>query len=270
MERELIVVRGGGDIATGIVQKFHRAGFRVLVLETERPTAIRRSVALSEAVYQGSATVEDMTARLVWDGHGMRACFEAAEVPLTVDPTGSWIARLSPACVVDAILAKRNLGTRPAMAPVVIAVGPGFIAGESAHAIVETMRGHDLGRLILRGGALPNTGVPGELGGKSAERVLYAPCDGGVRHVRAIGDIVHAGETMLFVGETACTAPFTGLLRGLIAEMPVRRGTKVADVDPRVDVDWQTISDKARCIGGGVLEAYLYLRNGGRCDERTV
>ncbi len=264
MERELIIVRGGGDIATGIIQKLHRAGFRVLVLEAERPMAIRRSVALCDAVYQGIAAVEDMIGRLVWDEQGMQACFEAAEVPIVVDPAGDWIVRLSPAGVVDAILAKRNIGTHLAMAQVVIAVGPGFTAGEDAHAVVETMRGHDLGRLILRGSALANTGIPGELGGKSAERVIHAPCNGYIRHVQAIGDIVRVGETMFFVGETACIAAFPGVLRGLIAEMSVRQGTKVADVDPRMDVDWHTISDKARCIGGAVLEAYLYLRSGGR------
>ncbi len=265
MERALIVVRGGGDIATGIIQKLHRAGLRVLVLETEAPMAIRRTVSLCEAARLGVMRVEDVIARRIADEAGMLACYAAGEVPLAVDPAGEWIVRLRPACVVDAILAKRNLGTRLDMSPIVIGVGPGFCAGEDVHAVVETMRGHDLGRLILHGGAQPNTGIPGELGGRGAERVLHAPCDGMVRHVRQIGDVVRAGESLLHVGEAVCAAPFDGLLRGLIAEMPVRKGTKIADVDPRTDVDWRTISDKARCIGGAVLEAYLYLSSGGIC-----
>lgn len=261
MGKDLIVVRGGGDIATGVIQKLHRAGFLVLVLEAERPMAIRRTVSLCEAVRCGAATVEDITARRVQTQEDMRRCWDAGEVPLAVDPAGDWIARLSPGWVVDAILAKRNLGTRMDMAPAVIALGPGFTAGVDAHAVVETMRGHDLGRLILQGGALPNTGIPGELGGKSAERVIHAPCQGEVRHRKAIGDVVEKGEAVLLVGDTPCCAPFSGLLRGLIAEMPVRKGAKIADIDPRTDVDWHTISDKARCIGGGVLEACLYLRH---------
>ncbi len=264
MDKALIVVRGGGDIATGVIQKLHRAGFSVLVLEVERPMAIRRTVSLCEAVRCGTATVEDITARRVATEEEMERCREAGEVPLAVDPAGEWISRLSPACVVDAILAKRNLDTRMDMAPAVIALGPGFTAGVDAHAVVETMRGHDLGRLLLSGGALPNTGLPGELGGKSAERVIHAPCGGHVCHRKAIGDVVQQGEAVLLVGNTPCPAPFTGLLRGLIAEMPVKKGTKIADIDPRTDVDWHTISDKARCIGGAVLEAYLYLRNRGQ------
>ncbi len=267
MERELMVVRGGGDIATGIIQALHRAGFRVLALETECPMAIRRTVSLCEAVRLGVMTVEDVTARLVASEPEMHACFAKGEVPMAVDPEGEWIRRLHPACVVDAILAKRNLGTRLDMAPVVIGVGPGFCAGEDVHAVIETMRGHDLGRMILQGSALPNTGIPGELGGKSAERVIHAPCEGVVYHVRPIGDVVPAGEPVLLVDGAPCAAPFTGLLRGLMTEgFVVQQGMKIADVDPRTDVDWHTISDKARCIGGAVLTASLFLQ---RRSERV-
>lgn len=260
-ERERIVVRGGGDLATGVIQKFHRAGFHVLVLEAARPTAIRRTVSLSEAVYRGVAAVEDMTARLAGDERAIDAALDAGEIPLAVDPEGRWIERFKPRCVVDAILAKRNLGTFRGMAPATIAVGPGFVAGVDVDCVIESMRGHDLGRLIFEGAALPNTGTPGEIGGKSAERVVHAPCAGVVRPVRAIGDVVAAGETLCFVGDQPVAAPIAGLLRGLIAEgLSVPRGMKMADVDPRTDVDWHTISDKARAIGGGALEAYLYLR----------
>ncbi len=258
----LVIVRGAGDIATGVIQKLHRAGFLVLALETAAPTAIRRTVSLCEAVRLGKMTVEDITAVLVSDGKEMNEAFEKGQVPLAIDPFGYCIDKLEPVCVVDAILAKRNLGTHLAMAPAVMGVGPGFTAGEDVHAVIETMRGHGLGRLILHGAALPNTGIPGELGGKSAERVIHAPCKGEIRSVKAIGDKVLAGETLFYVGDTPCVGPFAGLLRGLIAPgILVPKGMKVADVDPRLDVDFAAISDKARCIGGGVLEGVLYLLN---------
>lgn len=261
MDGDLIIVRGGGDIATGIIQALHRARFRVLALEVAQPMAIRRAVSLCEAARLGECTVEDITAKRVYNKEAIAACWAGDQVPLAVDSTGEWIKRLGPDCVVDAILAKRNTGTRIGMARVVIGVGPGFVAGVDAHAVIETMRGHDLGRLILSGAARPNTGVPGELGGRSAERVIHAPAPGEVRHVRKIGDIVERGEVLFYIGEMPCCAPFGGLLRGLIAEgMPVGRGVKVADIDPRTDVCWATVSDKARCIGGAVLGAYLHLR----------
>lgn len=261
LQDELIIVRGGGDLATGVVQKLHRAGLPLLVLETERPTAIRRSVALCEAVYERTAVVEDIYCRLIQDADKMAACHAAGEVPLMVDHSGECIAGLKPAAVIDAIIAKRNLGTNRGMAPITIALGPGFCAGEDVDAVIETMRGHDLGRLLLEGAALPNTGVPGELGGKSAERVIHSPCDGEVRAVREIGDVLHPSEVALYVGDQPVAARFKGLLRGLIRSgLTVNKGMKIGDIDPRIDVDWRTISDKARCLGGAVLEAYLYLR----------
>jgi xanthine dehydrogenase accessory factor len=259
---EIIVVRGGGDLATGVAQKLWRAGFRVAILEAAQPTAIRRAVALSEAVYEGLAAVEDISARLVEAPKYFPACWAAGEIPLLVDPEADSIRAIRPAAVIDAILAKKNLGTRMDMAPVTIALGPGFRAGEDVNAVIETMRGHDLGRLILIGGAFPDTGTPGELGGKSAERVLRAPLAGTVRHHKKIGDIVSAGEAILSVDERPVRAGFAGLLRGLIREgTRVPCGMKIADIDPRTDIDCRTISDKARCLGGAALEAYLYLRN---------
>ena len=255
----IIIVRGGGDLATGVVQKFYRSGFRVAVLETAVPLAIRRSVSLCTAVAEGAAQVEDLRARLA-EAHQCEVLWAQGEIPVLIDPQAESLAILRPAAVVDAILAKRNLGTRLDMAPAVIALGPGFSAGQDAHAVIETMRGHDLGRVIFEGSALPNTGIPGEIGGKSAQRVLHAPCAGVVTHHSAIGDVVEQGQALFSVGETLVTAPFRGLLRGLIqAGISIPRGTKAADVDPRIDVDWTTISDKARCIGGGALEAYLNL-----------
>jgi xanthine dehydrogenase accessory factor len=257
-----IVIRGGGDLATGAAQKFHRAGFPVVILETFAPTAIRRSAALCEAVYDGYMQVEDIVCRRVAKPEDMDACWRSGAVPLLVDPSGDFISGIQPAAVIDAILAKRNLGTNIGMADIVIALGPGFCAGVDAHAVIETMRGHDLGRLILDGCAKPDTGIPGDICDKSTQRVLRAPVSGIVAHKKQIGDIVEHGQLLFTVGGEAVAAPFRGLLRGLIREgMDVPRGMKVADIDPRTDVDWRTVSDKARCLGGAVLEAFLYLHN---------
>jgi xanthine dehydrogenase accessory factor len=259
---QIIVVRGGGDLATGVVQKFFRAGFPVVVLETQAPTAIRRSVALCEAVYDGFAQVEDVSCRRVKTAtmEELEVCWREGAVPLVVDPVGESIQSLRPAAVIDAILAKRNLGTTRSMADVTIALGIGFCAGDDVHAVIETLRGHDLGRLILNGCAKPDTGIPGDVGGKTARRVLYADTAGTVIHRKRIGDVVSHGETLFVIGEKPVFAPFNGLLRGLIREgMDVAEGIKVADIDPRTDVDWRRISDKARCLGGAALEAYFYL-----------
>ena len=255
-----IVIRGGGDLATGVVQKFFRAGFPVVILETPSPAAVRRSVALCEAVYDGSAQVEDMICRRIPGPDELESCWREEIIPLLVDPSGKSIPVIRPAAVIDAIIAKRNVGTNRGMADIIIALGPGFIAGEDADIVIETMRGHDLGRLILRGGAKANTGIPGVINGKSGERVLHAPAAGIVIHKKRIGCIVENGETLFIVGETEVRAPFSGLLRGLIREgFYAEQGMKIADIDPRSDVDWHSISDKARCLGGAALEAYFYL-----------
>ena len=258
----VIIIRGGGDLATGVVQKFFRAGFHVVILETPAPTAIRRSVALCEAVYDGVSQVEDVVCRKVSGLDGLAPCWDAGEVPLLVDSEGEAIREIGAAAVVDAIIAKYNTGTKRDMAEITIALGPGFYAGEDVHAVIETMRGHDLGRLILQGSALPDTGTPGDIEGKSAQRVIHAPVAGIVRPDKKIGEIAEHNEVLLYVGKTEVFAPFTGLLRGMIrAGAGVYEGIKIADIDPRLDVDWRTISDKARCLGGAALEAYFYLSN---------
>ena len=257
---QIIAVRGGGDLATGVVQKFHRAGFSVVILETSAPTAIRRSVALCEAVYDGLAQVEDIICRRVTSPDELGHCWLAGEVPLLVDPQGQTLGEIKPSAVIDVILAKRNLGTSMDMAPVTIGLGPGFCAGEDVHAVIETMRGHDLGRLILQGSAQPDTGIPGEIGGKSTERVLCAPVAGSLSCQKRIGEIAKQGEVVFTVDGQAVLAPFSGLVRGMLRDgAKVPKGMKTADIDPRTDVDWRTISDKARCLGGAALEAYFYL-----------
>ncbi len=263
---DLVVVRGAGDLATGVILRLVRSGFRVVALESPRPTAIRRTVAFSEAVYDGTAEVEGLRARRTEGLAEIRAALAEGVVPVAVDPEAALVPALRPAALVDAILAKRNLGTRIGMAPAVIALGPGFEAGRDADAVVETARGHDLGRVILSGSAAPNTGIPGEVGGKSAERVVRAPAAGEVIAVRSIGDPVRAGEPLLLVetsaGRVSVPSPLDGTLRGLIRPgIRAAEGEKIADVDPRGRPEYcRTVSDKARAVAGGVLEALLYLR----------
>ena len=267
MEKELVIVRGGGDLATGTIYKLVRCGYRVLVLETGNPSAIRRNVAFSEAVYEGSWKVEDMTARLAKTMEEAFKIMENGEPAVLVDPDCKSAWALKPAVLVDGILAKKNLGTCREMAPVTIALGPGFTAGKDVDAVIETKRGHRLGRVILQGCAIPNTGIPGMIGGAAKERVIHAPSAGIVRNVRKITDVVEKGETIAYIetleGKMEVQATISGLLRGLLRDgYPVTKGFKMADIDPRMEEydNCFTISDKARCIAGGVLEAMLYLK----------
>ena len=265
--KDLIVVRSGGDLATGTIYKLRKCGFPVLVLETEAPSAIRRNVAFSEAVYQGSQQVEDMTCRLANSLEQARQWLDENQLVLLVDPAGEAIARLKPMAVVDAILAKKNLGTHREMAPITVALGPGFTAGVDVDAVVETKRGHNLGRVLWQGTAAPNTGIPGVIAGYGKERVIHSPAEGILRNVCKITDTVRRGQVIAAVETAAGTVPveatLDGLLRGLIRDgYPVTKGFKIADIDPRVE-EYQncfTISDKARCIAGGVLEAVIQLK----------
>lgn len=259
--RDLIIVRGAGDISTGTIHRLHRAGFAVLALEAAYPSAIRRKVAFSEAVYDGTATVEGVTAHRVADIRGALAALDAGKLPVLIDPAGESIAQFHPAAVVDAVLAKRNLGTRMDMAPLTVALGPGFVAGKDVHFVIETMRGHDLGRILATGSAAPNTGVPGIIGGYGAERVMHAPAAGVFRMLRDIGSVLDAGEPIGTIetpeGSIPVRTKISGILRGVIRDgYPVTKGFKLADVDPRLEQlrNCFTISDKARCIAGSVLE----------------
>lgn len=263
----VIIVRGGGDIATGTIMKLHQCGFPVLILEIENPSAIRRNVAFSEAVYQGSQTVEGVTCRLAKNVQEAEALLKAGQLTMLVDPNCTCLSHFQPLALVDAILAKRNLGTRRSMAPITVALGPGFTAGEDADAVIETQRGHNLGRVLYSGTAAPNTGVPGKIAGFDKERVIHSPAAGILRNVRAITDTVRKGETIAVIetpeGEVPVAATLDGLLRGLIRDgYPVTKGFKIADIDPRASEynNCFTISDKARCIAGGTLEAILHLK----------
>lgn len=259
----LIIVRGSGDIASGTIHRLVKCGFPVLALDTPRPSSIRRHIAFSEAVYDGTATVEGVTAELVKDVPHALDCMRRGNPAVMVDPKAEILSKLPPLAVVDAILAKRNIGTHRKMAPITIALGPGFTAPDDVDAVIETMRGHDLGRIITNGAALPNTGVPGIIGGYGIERVNFAPCAGTLRNVHKISDYVEAGETIAMIDDTPVTAQISGIIRGLIRDgFQVTKGFKIADVDPRKEQKKNcfTISDKARNIAGSVLEAILYFR----------
>lgn len=259
----LAVIRGAGDLATGIALRLLRSGIRVVMTDLPNPLAIRRSVAFCEAIRLGQMTVEGVTAQRAEDACEAMRLLERDIVPVLADPEGRCIPALAPDAVVDAILAKRNLGTRITDAPAVIGVGPGFTAGVDCHAVVETMRGHTLGRVIYRGSALPNTNIPGLIGGFAGERVLRAPADGVFQAVLEIGAVVKAGDITGYVEGKPMCCTIDGVLRGLIADgTQVKKGLKCGDVDPRADASYCTLaSDKALAIGGGVLEAILNLTN---------
>lgn len=260
----LIIVRGGGDLATGTIYKLKKCGFPVLILEVESPSAIRRNVAFSEAVYTGSHTVEDMTCYFAKSLQEASQRLLEGKLAVVVDPVGEAISKLKPLAVVDGILAKKNLGTNRAMAPITVALGPGFTAGEDVDAVIETKRGHNLGKVLWEGSAAPNTGIPGIISGYGKERVIHCPAKGILRNIKKITDTVSEGEIIAVVeteiGRLPVHATLNGILRGLIRDgYPVTSGFKIADIDPRIQEynNCFTISDKARCIAGGVLEAIL-------------
>ena len=267
----LVAVKGAGDLATGVIHRLSRAGFAVIATELPEPTVVRRTVAFAEAVTRGEMTVEDVTARLATSLQDIQATLAGGRVPIVVDPDGTLLRQMHPSVLIEATLSKYNSGVTMDDAPIVIALGPGYEAGKDVHAVIETNRGHNLGRVYLRGCAESNTGVPGAIGGYTIERLLRAPCAGALYGVRQIGDLVQAGETVAVVrtneisdNETApVVAAISGILRGLMRDgLHVSSGMKVGDIDPRAAREHCfTISDKSRAIAGGVLEAILYLLN---------
>lgn len=265
----MIIVRGGGDIATGTIYTLHQCGYHVLILETPHPTAIRRKVSFCEAVYDSTAVTEGVTCRRIDSIEECRHVWDSHEVPLLIDPQAQIIEKAHPQVLIDAILAKKNLGTNRGMADLTIALGPGFCAGTDVDYVVETMRGHQLGRIIEHGYALPNTGIPGMIAGHGADRVIHAPASGNICVHADIGDTVEEGQILASIGDVKVTAAFSGVLRGMIRDgFAVTEGLKIADIDPRIEQkeNCGTISDKARCIAGSVLE--ILVRN-QRLPERA-
>ncbi len=264
MKNDMVIVRGGGDIATGTIQKLHRSGYRVLVLEIEKPTTIRLTVSVSSCIFENEYKIEDFYAIRCNSLEDIENAWKKGKVPVVVDPKGEYIKVLKPKFLVDAILAKKNIGFTEMKSFGKVALGPGFEAGVDADIVVETNRGHDLGRLIFKGFAEKNTGSPGSICGYTDERVIYSEFEGRVEHIRKIGDFVEKGEVIAIIDGNEVISKISGVLRGLIYNgFYVDKGLKIADVDPRREEvkNCFTISDKARAIGGNVLESLLILEN---------
>lgn len=262
----LVLIKGAGDLASGIAVRLYNCGFKIVMTEISSPMSIRRKVCFSQAIYDGEVKVEGIVAKKVNTIQDIKLCHTNNEIPVMVDPECDIKNQLCPDVLVDAILAKKNLGTSISDAGIVIGVGPGFTARSDfsgdCHAVVETMRGHDLGRVIYKGAAIPNTNIPGLIGGFAGERVLRAPIDGIFKPIREIGDIVSEGEIVAYVNSEPVKTTISGVLRGILSEgVNVYKGLKSGDVDPRANIDsCFTVSDKARAVAGGVLEAILHLK----------
>lgn len=250
-------------MATGVVHRLARSGLRVCITEIPEPLAVRREVSFGEAVFEGHKEVEGLKAKRVAEKEEILRAWEENNIPVIIDPDCSIRAALNPDVIVDAIMAKRNTGTHITDAPLVIGLGPGFRAGEDVHMVIETNRGHRLGQVLEKGEAEPNTGLPGEIGGYSWERVLRAPVAGRFRGRNRIGDRVAKGEVVAEVEGVSVDSKISGMLRGILRDgLKVQEQMKVGDVDPRgIREHCFTISDKARAIGGGVLEAILMRYN---------
>jgi xanthine dehydrogenase accessory factor len=260
----LALIKGAGDLATGVAARLHRSGFPVVMTELPNPLMVRRTVAFGEAVYEREVAVEGIRARRVSDVASARAALLERVIPVLVDPQTACLAELAPTVLIDAIMAKHNTGTRLSDAAIVVALGPGFAAGVDCHAVIETNRGHRLGRAIYEGGAEPDTGRPGRIAGRTDERIIRAPVSGVIEDRAAIGDRVVEGQIVASVGGQEVSAGCSGVLRGLVRPGAfVPAGEKIGDVDPRADPSHcYLISDKALAIAGGVLEAILHLEAG--------
>ncbi len=257
----LVVIRGAGDIATGIAVRLYHCGFRIVMTETTCPTMIRCSVSFAQSIYQQDHTVEGVKAQKANNLDEVSTILEKGAIPVIIDENLSLVETLNPTYLIDAILAKRNLNFNRSIAPITIALGPGFDAGKDCDAVIETNRGHHLGRVIYQGHTADNTGVPGNIAGFTHQRVVRAPCAGTMRGQVLLGDIVQQGQLIAMVDKSPVCAPLAGMVRGLLNnDIAVPEGFKIADIDPRgTDADFTTVSDKARAIGGSVLEAMLHL-----------
>lgn len=259
MNGPVVLIRGAGEQATGVGWVLAKAGLRVVMTEVAEPLMVRWPVCFGTAVSEGRWYVEGVPASRVEDSKECEAAWRAGEIPVLVDPELKGLSWLNPSVLVDAIMAKRNLGTKRSMAHRTFGLGPGFTAGVDVDVVVETNRGHHLGRLIYDGAAQPNTGIPGEIGGVSRERVIYSPKAGIFRARRAIGDQISAGDCLGEIGDgiqmIKVVSSISGVLRGLLrTETSVNAQVKIGDIDPRGNEEYcWTISEKARAIGGAVL-----------------
>lgn len=257
--KPLVVIRGAGDLASGVAYRLYKSGLDVIMTEIAHPLVVRRTVSFAEAVYEGAVTIEGIDARLAASVEEALSMLEKKVIPVLVDPEAAVIKLAQPEIVVDARMAKRNLDTTIGDAPLVIGLGPGFTADVDVHVVIETCRGHRLGRAIYSGRAIPDTGAPGAVDGFTLERLLRAPVDGVMSPRLTIGDQVQKGDVVAYVEKTPVYAEMTGLVRGMLKEgLWVSKGTKIGDIDPRINAEYDTISDKALAVGGGVLEAVFH------------
>ena len=256
-----VVIRGGGDLATGVAEVLYQSGFKILILDIEKPSSIRRSVCFSEAIYDGVTKVENIICKKVENENEIEKCWNEKIIPIMVDEKGEIIKKIKPDVVVDSIIAKKNLGTTKEMAPITVALGDGFEAEKDVDIVIETMRGHNLGRIITSGRAMKNTGIPGEIKGVSKDRVIYSLANGKFSSVKKIGDTVQKDEIIGYVGDVEIRGKISGVLRGIIREgYEVTENMKIGDIDPRIEEKSNcfTISDKARSLGGAVLRAIMF------------
>ena len=255
-----ICVKGAGEMASGIVCRLHQANIKnIVMLEVESPLAVRRQVSFCEVIYEKKQTIEGLTALRAKTMAEVEALWQQEKIAVMVDPDWQLLKQNSFDVVIDAILAKKNLGTHRKEALQVIGLGPGFKAGDDVHLVIETQRGHNLGRVLDQGRAEPNTGIPGDIAGYTRERVLRAPQAGIFQTTKSIGDLIEAGDLLGTVSDKELRAEISGVIRGLIrADTPVKKGLKLGDIDPRGDINYcHTVSEKARALGGAVLEAIL-------------
>jgi len=257
MKDLLVMIRGGGDIATGIAVRLFNAGFKVIIIEVENPKAVRLEVSFAKAVYSSTTIVENIEAIYVKSYKEIEYILKKRKIPVIIDSIGKSITEFKPNILIDGIMAKHNIGTNKNQAPLVVGIGPGFIAGVDVDVIIETKRGHYLGRAIYNGSAIPDTGIPGEVMGESKKRLLKSPMDGEIVEIKRIGDTVKKGDIIAMINNTPLKAEISGIIRGLIYPYTkVTKGMKIGDIDPRGVREYCfTVSDKARSVGGGVLEA---------------
>lgn len=259
-----VLVKGAGDLATGVIQALYQAGFEVIATEIPDPSCIRTEVAFASAVAEGEKTIDGITAVRTDSLEEAAAILARDQVPILIDPTLTKLEEIQPEVFVDAVIAKRNTGTTMHLAPLVIALGPGFTAGVDCHAVIETMRGESLGRIFTEKGstALPDTGAPGLIAGEDVRRVIHAPASGTLKRIRQIGDIVEKDEVIAMIGDAEVRSTLNGTLRGLIQDgFEVKNGLKIADVDPRPDPRLAfAISDKAQTLGQAVIKAITTLK----------
>jgi xanthine dehydrogenase accessory factor len=255
----LVLIRGGGDLASGVALRLARVGLRVLITELPRPLAVRRLVSFCDAVYSGEIKVEDVIAQRAEDFEAVEKILKLNRIPVLIDPEVKSLSHFQPLVLVDGRMTKMAPDLGRQAAPLVIGLGPGFIGGENCHAAIETNRGHRLGRVLWEGAPQANTGTPDSVGRYGSERVLRAPAHGPLKTKAEICDQVEMGELIAEVDGIPIHAPFKGVLRGLLRDgLPVKKGLKIGDLDPRNDPSFcRLVSDKSLAIGGGVLEAML-------------